>query len=80
MPAYLIDGAADIDVDWFKADDTVLVTAGASAPEQVVTDCVDFLIERFAAEVEVRSIREEEVYFPLPREMRELAATTGLAQ
>lgn len=71
--AHLIDGAADINMSWFQADDTVLVTAG-TAPEQVVTECVEFLIEHFGAEVEVRSIREEEVYFPLPREMRQLVS------
>jgi 4-hydroxy-3-methylbut-2-enyl diphosphate reductase len=74
VPAHLIDGAADIDMNWFRAEDTVLVTAGASAPEQVVTECVDFLTEHFGAEEEVRSIREEEVYFPLPREMRQLVS------
>jgi 4-hydroxy-3-methylbut-2-en-1-yl diphosphate reductase len=68
--AYLVDGPADIDLGWFKPEDTVLITAGASAPEQVVEQCVDLLIERFGASVELRSIREEEVYFPLPRELR----------
>jgi len=75
-PAYLVDGPADINLDWFKATDTVLVTAGASAPEKVVEQCVDFLKERFGATVEPRSIREEEVYFPLPRELRR-AMDTG---
>ncbi len=72
-PAYLIDGAAEIDVSWFKGNETVLVTAGASAPESVVEECVAFLKERFGATVEPRSIREEEVYFPLPRELRAIA-------
>jgi 4-hydroxy-3-methylbut-2-en-1-yl diphosphate reductase len=70
VPAYLVDGAADIDLSWFKPDDTVLVTAGASAPESVVEDCLSFLKTNFGATVESRSIREEEVYFPLPRELR----------
>lgn len=70
---YLVDGAADIDPDWFRPDDTVLVTAGASAPEIVVEDCLEFLKKRFGATVEPRVIREEEVYFPLPRELRALA-------
>jgi 4-hydroxy-3-methylbut-2-enyl diphosphate reductase len=74
VKAYLIDGAADIHLDWFQPDDTVLITAGASAPEQVVEECVDLLTSRFNAIVEPRSIRDEEVYFPLPREMRRLAA------
>jgi 4-hydroxy-3-methylbut-2-enyl diphosphate reductase len=71
---HLIDGPADIDLDWFKPDDTVLVTAGASAPEIVVEQCVALLGEHFGATVESRSIREEEVYFPLPKEFRQIAA------
>ena len=53
----------------FEGDETVLITAGASAPETVVQECVDFLKRHFGATVEERSIREEEVYFPLPREL-----------
>lgn len=70
--AYLIDGSRDIQLDWFRPDDTVLVTAGASAPELVVEDCVEYLRKRFGATVESRMIREEEVHFPLPRELREV--------
>ena len=73
--AHLIDGATDIDPAWFRPEDTVLVTAGASAPEVVVEECVRFLTDRFGAAVESRSIREEEVYFPLPRELRHAAAS-----
>ena len=68
IPARLIDGPADIDVNWFRGDETVLITAGASAPESVVEQCVALLQERFAATVELRAIRKEEVYFPLPKE------------
>ncbi|MEX0677325.1 MAG: 4-hydroxy-3-methylbut-2-enyl diphosphate reductase [Pirellulales bacterium] len=71
---YLIDGPENIHLDWFTPDDTVLVTAGASAPEIVVEQCVALLTERFGATVESRSIRHEEVYFPLPKEFRHLAA------
>jgi 4-hydroxy-3-methylbut-2-enyl diphosphate reductase len=71
---FLIDGPADINFEWFTPDDTVLVTAGASAPEIVVEECVALLREHFAATVESRSIREEEVYFPLPKEFRQYAA------
>ena len=68
--AYLIDGAADIDPAWFQGHETVLVTAGASAPELVVEQVIDFLKERYAATVEARVVRSEEVFFPLPRELR----------
>ena len=71
--AYLIDGAADIDDEWFGADDTVLMTAGASAPESVVQECIDYLVRRFWANVEVRTIRAESVHFQLPRELRQFA-------
>ena len=70
VPAYLIDGAADIRPEWFQGDETVLVTAGASAPESVVQECLRHLQDRYRAEVEVRALRTEEVHFPLPQELR----------
>jgi 4-hydroxy-3-methylbut-2-en-1-yl diphosphate reductase len=70
--AYLIDGARDIDPAWFDGAKTVVITAGASAPESVVQECVDYLRQRYGAEVEPRTIREESVHFPLPRELRGL--------
>jgi 4-hydroxy-3-methylbut-2-enyl diphosphate reductase len=73
VPAHLIDGPADIDLAWFSPQDTVLITAGASAPENVVEQCVKLLEERFGATTESRAIREEEVYFPLPKEFRQMA-------
>jgi 4-hydroxy-3-methylbut-2-enyl diphosphate reductase len=72
IPSYLIDGLQDIDAAWFEGVETVLVTAGASAPERVVEQCLDFLRERFGATVESRSVRREDVHFPLPRELRGL--------
>jgi 4-hydroxy-3-methylbut-2-enyl diphosphate reductase len=74
VPAYLIDGAANIDFSWFDNVETVLITAGASAPEIVVEDCIETLCKRFGATVESRVIREEEVHFPLPKEIRAQAA------
>ncbi len=75
VPAYLIDGATDIDPSWFSGDETVVITAGASAPESVVQDCVAYLRRRYEATLELRTIREESVHFPLPRELRGLAIT-----
>jgi 4-hydroxy-3-methylbut-2-enyl diphosphate reductase len=71
--AYLIDGARDIDPAWFAGVKTVVITAGASAPESVVQECVDYLRERYQAQIEPRTIRQESVHFPLPRELRGLA-------
>jgi 4-hydroxy-3-methylbut-2-enyl diphosphate reductase len=73
VPAYLIDGAADIDPAWFQGHETVLVTAGASAPELVVQDVLEVLRKRFGATIEPRLVRDEDVHFPLPKEVRPLA-------
>jgi 4-hydroxy-3-methylbut-2-enyl diphosphate reductase len=73
VAARLVDGAHCIDPNWFRGDETVLVTAGASAPEAVVQDCIRLLMERFNATLDERSLRTEQVYFPLPRELRDAA-------
>ena len=72
--AYLIDGPDDLDLDEFTNDDTVLITAGASAPEKVVQATIEALSQRFDADVEVRQVREESVEFPLPKPLRAVAA------
>ena len=68
-PGYLIDTAAELKDEWFQGIRSVLITAGASAPEDVVQDCLRVLEERFGATVENRVVREEHVSFPLPREL-----------
>lgn len=71
--AYLIDGVDEIQEEWLDEGDNVLITAGASAPEDVVQDCIAYLEERFGATLENRVIREEHVNFPLPLELRVVA-------
>jgi 4-hydroxy-3-methylbut-2-enyl diphosphate reductase len=71
-PAYLIDGVKEIKPNWFTGNETVLITAGASAPEEVVQECVEYLQTKYGAIVESRTVREEHVNFPLPRELRVL--------
>jgi 4-hydroxy-3-methylbut-2-enyl diphosphate reductase len=78
VAAFLIDGADEIDPAWFEGVKTVVITAGASAPESVVQDCVRWLRDRFGATVEERTIRQEDVYFPLPKELRAAAAAVQL--
>ncbi len=71
--AYLVDSVREIAGDAFRGDETVLITAGASAPEEMVEECVASLQKRYGATVESRTVREEHVSFPLPRELRVLA-------
>lgn len=75
-PAHLIDGASEIQKDWFGENDTVLITAGASAPEVVVEECIDYLVKNFNAEVAEETLREENVHFKLPKELQQLGTTS----
>ena len=83
VPAYLIDGADEIDSSWFDNVEVVAITAGASAPEQVVQDCVEWLRKRFekspsGISIEEKIVRDEDVFFPLPKEIRAAAAAVQL--
>jgi 4-hydroxy-3-methylbut-2-enyl diphosphate reductase len=71
-PAFLIDGVTEIRDEWFRGVDCVLITAGASAPEQVVQECIEYLQRNFGATIREETIREEGVHFPLPKSLREL--------
>lgn len=73
-PAYLADGPQDLNEDDFRQFETVLITAGASAPELVVQNTIQWLQERFNATVDEQEIRKEEVYFPLPRVLRSIVS------
>ena len=74
VEAHLIDGVEDIEPEWLEGVENVTITAGASAPESVVQGCVQFLVDQCGAEVEESVIREEKVYFPIPKEMKNLTA------
>jgi 4-hydroxy-3-methylbut-2-enyl diphosphate reductase len=74
VSAHLIDGVSEIDPAWFSGDETVLITAGASAPETLVEECVAYLQSRFQANVESHVVREERVRFLLPKELRQETA------
>jgi 4-hydroxy-3-methylbut-2-enyl diphosphate reductase (EC 1.17.1.2) len=77
VPAYLIDGPQDLRRGWFRGDETVLLTAGASAPEHLVAQCVGWLQEHFQATVQERTVREEHLHFLLPAELRRPAQSEG---
>ncbi len=70
IPAYLIDGAEDIQPGWLEGAQCVGVTAGASAPESLVQGVVERLAELGHGQVrEISGVRESMV-FALPRELR----------
>lgn len=70
--AYLIDDESEIRPEWFEGVETVLLTAGASAPEAYVEGVISRLQREFGATVEQRTLAEEDVQFALPRTVRKL--------
>jgi 4-hydroxy-3-methylbut-2-enyl diphosphate reductase len=76
--SYLIDKADEVQEEWLEGVETVGVTSGASAPEELVTELVEFFRERGTEDVgELRAI-DEDVRFMLPKQIRvELAAAAS---
>jgi 4-hydroxy-3-methylbut-2-en-1-yl diphosphate reductase len=69
-PAYLIDGATDIELSWLPGVSVVGLTAGASAPPAVVSEIITALSGLGAVTVTERVTTTESVQFGLPREVR----------
>jgi 4-hydroxy-3-methylbut-2-enyl diphosphate reductase len=66
VPAFLVDGPEDVDLTWFTPDQTILISAGASAPEMVVQKVLTKLQNAFQAEIEHREVCLETLQFRLP--------------
>ncbi len=67
--AYLIDNSQAIDPAWLEGVDSVAVTAGASAPEVLVEDVINYLQQNGYAGVEEVEVMPENVRFGLPPEI-----------
>jgi 4-hydroxy-3-methylbut-2-enyl diphosphate reductase len=72
IPAYLIDGADDIDPKWFEGKSRVGLTAGASAPE-ILVECVTERLKKLGMKItsDDQGIVEN-VIFVLPKELRDM--------
>ncbi|WP_144934641.1 4-hydroxy-3-methylbut-2-enyl diphosphate reductase [Pseudomonas alabamensis] len=69
-PAYLIDGAEDLQHSWFDGITRVGITAGASAPEVLVRGVIEQLRAWGATGVDELDGRPENVTFSMPKELR----------
>jgi 4-hydroxy-3-methylbut-2-enyl diphosphate reductase len=67
VPAYMVEGAAELDPAWVEGKAVVGVTAGASAPDMLVQGVVQRLCELGATEVREMDGISESVIFPLPK-------------
>jgi len=67
--AFLINGPDEIDEKWLLHVKTIGLTAGASTPEDIVTNCINRLMELGVQEVEDVVFTTEDVVFQLPRQL-----------
>src|SRR6478672_4963608 len=68
--SHLIDNSLQVREEWLEGVETVGITSGASAPEELVEQLVEFFRERGTEEIsEVRTV-DEDVRFMLPKEIR----------
>ena len=68
--AYRIDYASEIKEEWFEGVETVGVSSGASAPEELVVEVLEYLEKlQFGKPIEITTA-EEDVQFSLPKELR----------
>lgn len=71
ITSYLIGDARDLQMEWFQGVEIVGISSGASAPEEVVQQVVDWIRSHFSIEeVENRIVMEENVRFSLPVQLR----------
>ena len=69
MPSFLIDCSTDINPAWLCGIRAVGISAGASAPEVLVAEVVDYLRAHGGEVVEEVTVIEEDVEFLLPKEL-----------
>jgi 4-hydroxy-3-methylbut-2-enyl diphosphate reductase len=70
--SHLIDNEQEVREEWLDGVETVGITSGASAPEELVQRLVQFFRDRGAREVAELEVTEEDVRFMLPKDIRQL--------
>lgn len=75
--AYRIDYASEMKDEWFEGVETVGVSSGASVPEELVQEVIEYLAKRGYGDVETVQTAEEDVQFSLPKELRKDLKSAG---
>lgn len=75
----LIDDVSELDPSWYpNKDETIMLTAGASAPEDLVSEICRHFVDRFGATLHLADISEESVEFGLPLSLKKLMDAHGV--
>jgi 4-hydroxy-3-methylbut-2-enyl diphosphate reductase len=75
--AYRVDYASEIDDVWFEGVESVGVSSGASVPEELVEEVLEYLAKRGFGDVETIQTAEEDIQFSLPKELRKDLKSAG---
>jgi 4-hydroxy-3-methylbut-2-en-1-yl diphosphate reductase len=73
--AYLLDDVSELDAQWMVGVETLLVTAGASAPEDLVQAIISHVMHNYDGELRETHVVEEDMDFALPYSLRVLQNT-----
>lgn len=76
--AFLIDDSTEIKSEWFEDVETVLITAGASAPEDLVRAVIKRLIDEHGGIVEQHYVDREHTEFGLPGTLKSVMRDRGI--
>ncbi|MEM7628069.1 MAG: 4-hydroxy-3-methylbut-2-enyl diphosphate reductase [Planctomycetota bacterium] len=78
-PGYLVDDVGEIDASWFPTGgETVLLTAGASAPEDLVAELCRYFVDEHRASLHLANVFEEAVEFGLPVSLKRVMEARGI--
>lgn len=77
VPAFRINTIEDIMSDWLENVDAIGVTSGASAPEKLVQQVIQYLQSQGGRDIEELEVMQERVWFDLPQEIKKAAKERG---
>jgi 4-hydroxy-3-methylbut-2-enyl diphosphate reductase len=78
-PGYLIDDVNGLDSSWYPdGNERILLTAGASAPEDLVSDICKHFVDRHNATLHIADVYEESIEFGLPLTLKRLMEDHGI--
>ena len=78
IPSYLIDDAQGLDPRWLKGFKTIGISAGASAPEELITELLEYISSFSEIELELVPGVEEDIQFKLPSELIDGKSTNNV--